>query len=60
MMAAKYLCRRRRCVWRNADGFCLMAYTCPYGDRFVTGGEADDQRRKESDTAGVPETGCAD
>lgn len=34
-MAAKYLCRRRRCVWRNTDGFCLMAHTCPTGDRYT-------------------------
>lgn len=34
-MAAKYLCRRKRCIWRNADGFCLMAHTCPTGDRYV-------------------------
>lgn len=39
MMRAKYLCRRRRCVWRNADGFCLMAHRCPTGDRFTTEGE---------------------
>ena len=38
-MRAKYLCRRRRCVWRNADGFCLMAHRCPTGDRFTTEGE---------------------
>lgn len=60
MMAGKYLCRRKRCIWRNVDGFCLMAYECPTRDRVIVEGEADDQRRKESDTAGVPETGCAD
>ena len=32
-MRVKFLCRRRRCVWRNADGFCLMAHRCPTGDR---------------------------
>lgn len=60
MMRAKYLCRRRRCVWRNADGFCLMAHRCPTGDRFTTEGEVDDQRRKERNPAGVPAPGRAD
>lgn len=34
-MSVRLFCRRKRCIWRNADGFCLMAYECPTGDRCV-------------------------
>ena len=43
-VGVRLFCRRRRCVWRNTDGFCLMAHRCPTGDRFTTEGDADDHK----------------
>ena len=29
------VCMRKACDWRDANGLCLMAHRCPYGERYI-------------------------
>ena len=29
------VCMRKACDWRDANGLCLMAHKCPYGERYI-------------------------